>query len=187
MIENYINKICASECVLEGEVMTFKDYALSILNSLYFGFFISLLLVSILIAFLSYQKLNKVSFSLFISTIWAPCIFLIITTIFQFKINVVTCVALAILIGVAGDNGIQFLFNHRNSQLKNSIQEKGTTSVAIFINMLIISLTLLGSYFKSTQILSGQLAIGIFLLLIGDLWILNSLLGFKKIKNTKNS
>lgn len=185
-VEKRLNEICQSSCSIKSEVLVSKDYATGILETLYdsasSGFSLIILLVSWLVLSLSKRHLFPVLFS----TLWASFMLLIIVIIFQIKINVVTCVALSVLIGLAGDNAIQFLLLQKKS-LSSSVKEVGEASSENFVLMILLSTTQLFSYFQTPRTLSILMIAGIFLMFIGDLWILNGLISFVDKKEKKEN
>jgi hypothetical protein len=121
-------------------------------------------------------------FPVFISTLWASFTLLLLVVIFQLKINIITCVALSVSIGAAGDNAIQFLLFNKGS-LYHTISEIGEASAETFILMMGIASTLVFSYFQTPRTLALLLIVGIFLMFIGDIWVLNGLLRNKVKKD----
>ena len=181
LIVDRLNEICGNNCKVKSEIIVSKDYALGILQTLYDSAISGFLSIILLITFLVYSVNKKHIIPVILSTLWASFMLLIFVVIFQFKINVVTCVALSVLIGLAGDNAIQFLLLQKNS-FKQSVAEIGEASSENFIMMILLSSTLLLSYFKTPRILAVLMIIGIVFMFIGDIWILNGLISNKNEK-----
>jgi predicted RND superfamily exporter protein len=169
----HTRKVCGDRCYLSGEIIAFKDYALSMLNTLYSSFVTSLVPVLLTMAFLCLASSGRILWPILLSTIWAPIMLLILVSLLQVKVNVVTCLAMALLTGLAGDNAIQFLFYDRKAKWSKGLEELKHSALLMFVVMTSITAVLLLSYFRSARILSGLILLGITLLLIGDLWILN--------------
>jgi predicted RND superfamily exporter protein len=172
-LTRHVELICQGKCYLNGEIIAFQDYALSMLQTLYSSFLSSLLPVLLLMAFLCHASSGRILWPILLSTLWAPLMLLILVSLFQIKVNVVTCLAMALLTGLAGDNAIQFLFFDRHGRWTQGLKQLKHSSLLMFVVMTAISSVLCLSYFRSARILSGLIVLGIFLLLIGDLWILN--------------
>lgn len=183
LIVRNLNQICSINCSVKSEVIVSKDYALGILQTLYESAISGFLSIILLIIFLVYAISKKHIIPVIASTLWASFMLLMFVVIFQFKINVVTCVALSVLIGLAGDNAIQFLLLRKNS-LNSSVHEIGEASTENFILMLLLSSTLFLSYFETPRILALLMVVGISFMFIGDVWILNGLIA--KTKKTKS-
>lgn len=180
-LTKYADKVCAGRCYLSGEIVAFKDYALSMLKTLYSSFILSLATVSLLLALLSMAVSGRVFWPLILSSVWAPLMLMIFVSVFQIKINVVTCLALDLMIGLSGDNAIQFLLFDRKGRWKKGHTELLPVGLMIVTTIALISLVLLLSYFRTARILSGLMEFGALLMLIGDLWILNY---FTEVKET---
>jgi|GEM_PF-2204765 len=180
-LTSYVADVCKDRCYLTGEVVAFKDYALAMLKTLYSSFTLSLLSVSLLLAALSIAVSGRVFWPLILSSVWAPLMLMIFVSVFQIKINVVTCLALDLMIGLSGDNAVQFLLFDRKGRWKKGHTELYPVGLMIVSTIALISLILLLSYFRTARILSGLMEFGALLMLIGDLWILNY---FTEVKET---
>ncbi|MBY0413761.1 MAG: hypothetical protein K2Q18_06335, partial [Bdellovibrionales bacterium] len=184
VVVSRIQSICGKNCTISSEIIVSKDYAVGILQTLYdsaiSGFFSIILLITWLVFTISKRHTVPV----LLSTLWASFMLLIIVVAFQVKINVVTCVALSVLIGLAGDNVIQFLLLQKDS-LSNSVEEVGEASTENFILMMLLSATLFFSYFQTPRTLAVLMMVGIVLMFIGDLWVLNGLTAISD-KKTKS-
>ncbi|MFA6236580.1 MAG: MMPL family transporter [Bacteriovorax sp.] len=177
-LEKKIDEICGKDCKAVSDIIVSKDYALGILKTLYDSFIFCFVLILIIVTVLVLGINRDYLLPVMLSTIWAPITLIITVIIFQFKINVVTCVALTTLVGLAGDNAIQFLLL-KKTDLKNSVSDYGQASFQVFLLMMLLSICLVLSYYRSTKILSGLMIISIVLMSIGDIWILNGLLKTK--------
>lgn len=169
-----LEKVCGNECVLRSEIITSNDYVVGVLNTLYDSFASGFTSILLLITFLVLALSPRYLVPVLISTVWASMALLLFVVVFQFRINIVTCVALSVLIGAAGDNAIQFLLFSKGS-LRNSVKDLGQASTENFVLMTAISSTLLLSYFQTPRILSVLMITGVCFMLIGDLWVLNGL------------
>lgn len=175
MIVHDLKKICRDHCTLTSEIITSSDYANEVLKTLTDSFFGGFSAILILIGFVIWMTLKRNYIPILISTIWASLSLLLIVIVFQIKINFVTCVALSVLIGAAGDNAIQFLLFNKGS-LSKTVGEIGEASLEHFILMILLSSSLIFSYFATPRDLSILLIIGVCLMFIGDIWVLNGLI-----------
>ena len=78
-----------------------------------------------------------------------------------------------ILVGLAGDNAIQFIF--RNKGLQKDVKFFQTASVLVTFCMIILSSSFFFSSFQSLRDLGILMIIGFVLNFIGDIYILKSL------------
>ncbi|MFZ4713381.1 MAG: hypothetical protein ACOYL6_06705 [Bacteriovoracaceae bacterium] len=173
--EQRTKKVCGNRCKIVSEVIVSKDYAQGLLQTLYDSFTFCFLLVFIIMVWLCLAVNPKAIISVTISTLWAPAMLLIVVILGQFKINVVTSVALSVLVGLTGDNAIQFLLLG-SENLKESVENYGKASLQSFLLMTMMTLILFFSYFKSPKVLGALLLLGLVFMFVGDLWVLNGLL-----------
>ncbi len=174
VVVDRIQKICGSKCTIKSEIIVSKDYAVGILQTLYDSAISGFLSIILLILWLVTTISKRHTVPVLLSTLWASFMLLIIVILLQFKINVVTCVALSVLIGAAGDNAIQFLLLQKSS-LSRSVKEIGEASGEQLILIMLLSSTLFISYFQTPRTLALLMIVGIILMFIGDLWVLNGL------------
>lgn len=175
-LRSKIENFCpAHECWLGGEIVAFADFSKSLIRTLFDSFFISLLLVGLVIFYLAWATKIKNYFSLIIASFWGPAVILCLIYALDLSINFVTCIIASTLVGLTGDNAIQFMFAANNNDLHSGIEERGPSSLYCALTMGLCSLVFLGSYFEAPKILGALLAAGFFFSLIGDVWILSGL------------
>jgi len=98
------------------------------------------------------------------------------------RINFLTCTFVSVLVGISGDNAIQYLYGkrYRNATLLEGINQRGGGSVRIALSMIAATSVFFFSYFQPARTLAMLLCIGLSLNLLGDLWLLKGLLRFGK-------
>ncbi|MGZ3806738.1 MAG: hypothetical protein ACXVCE_01530, partial [Bacteriovorax sp.] len=165
----------AHECWIGGEIVAFADFSKSLIRTLFDSFFVSLLLVGMVIFYLAWATKSRNFFSLVIASFWGPAVILCLIYAFDLSINFVTCIIASTLVGLTGDNAIQFLFAAKNDDLQAGIEQRGPSSLYCALTMGLCSLVFLGSYFEAPKVLGALLAAGFLFSLIGDVWILNGL------------
>jgi predicted RND superfamily exporter protein len=168
------------ECWVGGEIIAFADFSRSLIHTLFDSFFLSLVLVAIVLAYLAWASGKHHYFSLIIASFWGPAVILCLIYAFDLSINFVTCIIASTLVGLTGDNAIQFIFASKENSLEKGIEERGPSSLYCALTMGLCSLVFLGSYFEAPKVLGVLLAAGFFFSLIGDVWILNGLTPKKK-------
>lgn len=180
-LRDSVEKLCPThECWVGGEIIAFADFSRSLIHTLFDSFFLSLLLVGIVLIYLAWATRKPHYFSLIIASFWGPAVILCLIYAFDLSINFVTCVIASTLVGLTGDNAIQFLFASGDSALERGIEERGPSSLYCALTMGLCSLVFLGSYFEAPKILGVLLAAGFLFSLIGDVWILNGLTTSKR-------
>lgn len=175
-LRDKIVELCPNQqCYITGEVIGFADFSKSLINTLFYSLFISLILVSTTIYFLVYLSNSKHFINMIISSFWGPAVLLCMIYLFDISINFVTCIIASTLVGLTGDNAIQFLFASNSDNLNDGILERGASSFYCSITMALCSLVFLGSYFDAPKTLGLMLAAGFILSYLGDVWLLKGL------------
>lgn len=175
-LRTFVANLCPShECWVGGEIIAFADFSRSLIHTLFDSFFLSLVLVGIVIVYLAWASRKHSYFSLIIASFWGPAVILCLIYAFDLSINFVTCIIASTLVGLTGDNAIQFIFAAKDDSLEKGIEERGPSSLYCALTMGLCSLVFLGSYFEAPKVLGVLLAAGFFFSLIGDVWILNGL------------
>lgn len=175
-------RICPNgECSLGGSLIIYAEFGLRIFKTLFESLSLSLILIGIII-YLSCRHTNTKQVWIFIATSWwGPLALLLIFTAFQIPIFYASSICVSILIGLSGDNAIQYLYQ-RGSNLKSAISELGPASVSITFGMNIMTLLFFFSDFAPLQKLGVIMISGYTLMLVGDLFLLKDLV---KEKNEK--
>lgn len=174
------NQLCADQsCYLSGSLIAYADFSQKVPNTLIESFVISLLLVFVILLFLAYFTHNlKHIFKLSLTAFWGVAITLFIISIFQIEMNFVTCVVISILVGMTGDNTIQYILAGMDSNLESGVSERSDASIINTATMIACSGIFLLYYFEPPKTFGLLLIIGLLTSLIGDYWIFLGL--FKK-------
>jgi len=101
------------------------------------------------------------------------------------RVNFVTCVVVSILVGMTGDNTIQYILGSMDSDedpLMNGIKERSGGSVITTFIMMMCSTIFFFYYFEPPRVFGGLLIFGFLASLAGDLWLLQGLLPEKNLK-----
>ncbi|WP_413289276.1 MMPL family transporter [Bdellovibrio sp. HCB337] len=170
-----VKSICPNkECWLAGEFVGFADFSKSLIETLFESLFLSLFLVGGIIFYLSRATGKKYFLPIMASAFWGPSIMLCGIYVFDLSINFVTCIVASTLVGLTGDNAIQYLFG--GNDLDEGIEDRGVGSIQCASVMFICCLSFLGSYFEPPRALGLLLAAGFLFSLVGDLWVLKALI-----------
>lgn len=173
--EKIVNHCPNSECSLVGEYIGFADFSQTLIKTLFESLFVSLVLVGLVMVYLAKKFKVKQWFPLVASILWGPLFVLLIIQVTGTSINMVTCIVASILVGLAGDNAIQYIF--AGGGLKESgINEKSDASIICGVLMATLALMFIFSYFQPPRSLGILLAVGFIGNLMGDLWVLKGLL-----------
>ncbi|MBL7715272.1 MAG: hypothetical protein JNL01_07355 [Bdellovibrionales bacterium] len=177
-LEKGIRDLCPAEaCFLAGSLVAFADFSGKISNTLFESLFVSVGLVTATLALLAYRKRQLKNLApIVLSSIWGPAVMLSVMAFFKMPINFSTCIFLSILVGLTGDNAIQYLYGDRKGDLQSGVDQKAWASIATAWVMAMSSLVFLGAYFAPPKKLGMLLFFGLLISLFGDLWLLKGLL-----------
>lgn len=189
-LKNKVNEICGNRCHLGGEVVAYSDFASLVPRSLIDSLYSSLLQVSLVIIFIAFAQ-NKERYipSLLMAAYWGPFFVIMVLGMMGMKLDFWKSIFSSILIGLAGDNAIHFLFGSENKNIEAGIEDRGTASIITALLMAFGALIYLGSYFNSPREFGVILSVGLLASLFGELWLFQGLMDidfvawFKKKKN----
>jgi hypothetical protein len=176
-LSHFAEQVCGSDCFLSGELVAFVDAAGPLIHTLFESMLISLgLVAAVLVAIAFWFGLGpKAALMAVASSVWGTAALLCILVASGIPITVVSCVVLSVLIGLTGDNLVQYLFAGAREGLQTGVTRVGLASIHCSSILILISLLLAGSYVRDLRSLGILLACGLFLSLAGDLWILKGL------------
>jgi predicted RND superfamily exporter protein len=172
------NKICIhDECEVSGALVAYAEFSQKVPRTLIDSFILSLLLVFLVLIYLAYATNNlKKLFSLTLSSFWGVSLTIILISLLGVRINFVTCVVISILVGMTGDNTIQYILAGYKSNLSNGIDIRSEASIVNTLIMIICSLVFLLFYFEPPTTFGLLLVFGLLSSLVGDFWILKGML-----------
>lgn len=178
-------EICPNEeCSLSGALVAYADFSQEVPQTLFDSFILSLGLVFFIILGLAYYTGNISRFlPLFATSFWGVALTLILMAVIQVRVNFVTCVVISILVGISGDNTIQYILSGMDNQKKGlteGIELRSGGSVITTFIMMSCSLIFLFYYFEPPKVFGLLLIFGFLASLAGDLWLLSGLLPKEK-------
>ncbi|MBK9323776.1 MAG: MMPL family transporter [Bdellovibrionaceae bacterium] len=170
-----VSKLCPQkECWLAGEYIGFADFSKSLIRTLFNSLFLSLFLVALVVLYLT-KALKRENFvAVMLSALWGPAWMLVAIYAFDLSVNFVTCIVASTLIGLTGDNAIQYMFG--GVRLLEGIERRGIGSVQCALIMALCCLSFAFSYFEPPRTMGILLAAGFMMSLIGDVWVLKGLI-----------
>ncbi len=174
------NSICTmKKCQLVGGLISYNEFSVKILNTLFSSLGLSILLVALLIVFIKRSLRWTDTAYLVVSAIWGPLVLLTLFIIFKIPLSFVSCICASLLVGLAGDNAIQFIFRSYRSNLGQSINELAEASLIVTIGMMLLISVFMFSIIASIAMLGVSILAGLALAFFGDVWILRGLLNRK--------
>ncbi|PIS10286.1 MAG: hypothetical protein COT73_10155 [Bdellovibrio sp. CG10_big_fil_rev_8_21_14_0_10_47_8] len=178
-ISNLIHQVsvlCPQQsCELAGSLVSYNEFGSRILGTLFNSLFISLLIVMVVILLLSISLRSNHKVSALFSVIWGPLALLSFFVVSRFPIFYVTSICASVLVGLSGDNAIQFLFGKKRGSFEKSIDDLGTCSLIVTLGMILLSCVFFFSVFEPLQKLGGLIILGLIFVFVGDVWILRGL------------
>ena len=170
-----VEKLCpGQECSLTGSLIAYADFTERIPSILLESFLTSLALVIGVILFLAWQEQVPHAIALVLSSLWGPAFMLLSMALLGLPVNLMTCMFASVLVGLAGDNAIQFILNR--SDLEGGISERGGASLLCCGMMSVTSLLFCLSYFEPPHVFGVMLPIGLISCTLGDIWLLKGLM-----------
>jgi predicted RND superfamily exporter protein len=91
------------------------------------------------------------------------------------QVSFVTAVFASVLVGLTGDNAVQFACAARSGSIRGAIARRGGAAALVTLVMALCALTFLGSAFVPPRTLGLLLAGGLVAAMVGDVWILRGL------------
>ncbi|MCM2279806.1 MAG: hypothetical protein NDJ89_17160 [Oligoflexia bacterium] len=171
--------LCENEtvCHFAGEVPSYAEFGDRVPLTLISSLALCLSLVLGVLAFLCLATGTRPLLPVLYTSIWGPLASLALLAASQFRVNFLTGIYVSALVGLAGDNAIQFIFAGYRKDLGHGLRRFGGASVQITLAMAVTALVFLFSKFLQAKALGGLLALGLLICLAGDLWLLSALLG----------
>ncbi|WP_413291245.1 hypothetical protein [Bdellovibrio sp. HCB337] len=182
-----LKKVCSpEECHLVGSLYTKSQFTQVVAETFIESSMLSLVLIGSILFFLAYfLKRTHEILPMILASLWAPLTLFAVIKTFGISINFVTCIVITVLVGLAGDNVIQFLFADKKSTLQGIGQLKGGAA-SCFVLMSLVSLIFLLAPFQPVRMMGALTATGFVAILIGDVLVLEILLNKRVNKLPKN-
>jgi predicted RND superfamily exporter protein len=174
-----VESICQGRCFTSGDVVAMSQFSVEVIKTLIDSFIVSLVIVAIIIFILATALNSGNQFRLIISSMWGPVVLIGSVPLLMGGINFVTCVFAAVLVGLAGDSAIQFIFATRNGNIAHSVDSNQSAAISVCLTLAICSLSYLTSSFLQPRDLGLLFFGGYIVLLVGDVWLLKNLLAWK--------
>lgn len=175
-----IGKICGTDCDFVGAPVLYSRFSNLVPKTLLESFVLSLGLVILILAWVAFaQGRGRALPALVLSSFWGTSLMFLIISVLGIKVNFLTCVFASILVGLTGDNAIQFLLSGRGT-LGKGILMRGEGALLCGMLMAACSVIFVGSYFVPPRIFGLLLAGGFFMSTLGDYWILRALIREEK-------
>lgn len=183
---NTLRDFCKTEqCQVTSGLVKHLDLLSLIPKTLYESFFVSIIHVSIVIVWICLAvNANKQIIPIILSSFWGPALMFLVVIVFQIPLNFLTSVFASILVGLAGDNAINFLLVDKNKGISKGLNELAGGATVCLAIMSLSALLFLFSYFSPPKTFGLLMFFGLIATLFGDVWILRSF-GDPSVENEK--
>jgi predicted RND superfamily exporter protein len=172
---------CPDEsCYVTGPIELYHQFVSQVAKTLTESLSLSLILVFITLWYLLIARQVPFGWQLIITSMWGPCFMLILIAALQVSINAFTSSIAAIMVGMAGDNAIQFMFAYRKSNFEDRMHSRREGAFFTSIVMAACSLAFLAAVYRPPKMMGSMLCIGFLACFYGDYGILSSLVSRKK-------
>lgn len=180
-LRDFVKDICQNKCRLAGQRVVYLEYGERISVTLIESFGLSILIVSVILAILMWS-VGKIQhlWPVILSSLMGPLVILSLMAIFQVEVTVITSIFLAIMVGLAGDNAIQYLMT-KDKNLEAGIAARARASIVVTLVMILSSGIFLVQSLRPMKILGTLFILGFIVNLVGDLFGLKGLLTKRKV------
>ncbi|MBI3542579.1 MAG: hypothetical protein HY075_04815 [Deltaproteobacteria bacterium] len=186
-LKSDVEALCPNhECHAAGDLIAYSDFSTMVPKTLIDSMIASLVLVALTIAFLAFA-FDKPGLTpyLLASSFWGPCLMVCLLAFLGIPMDFMKCIIASVLVGLTGDNAIQYLFAAGKDDLRSGLRHRGGASIVTNILMAGTALMYLLSYFRPPKTFGLLLASGLVAALVGDLWFLTGLLDLREFLNRK--
>lgn len=174
-LRDEVVKVCKTDCRLAGQRVVYLEYGEKISKTMIESFAVSIILVIGILGWLLHtQGKLRYFWPVTLSALMGPLVTLTLISIFQIPVTLITSIFLAVMVGLAGDNAIQYLLAPGN--LSTGIESRARASIMVTAVMMIGSSMFMLQTLLPMKILGGLFVFGFFINLVGDFWGLKGLL-----------
>jgi hypothetical protein len=168
---------CNGKCAAVGPVVAYAEFSGKLVPTLLESFTVSLALVSAILwawcLFCGEPRFLRV----LVASFWGMGPMVAATALVGARVNFVSCIFIAVVVGIAGDNAAQFLYGGRRRGLAAGLSDQAEASAQIVFQMIALAAMFAASRFEPPRIFGPLFCFGLLCLLVGDVWILRGLLG----------
>jgi predicted RND superfamily exporter protein len=164
-----------NECEVASGLTSYVEFGERVLSTLFESLFMSLILVLIILILLAKNQNVSSIWQICVSSLWGPVALVAVFYVFNVPVFFVTTICAAVLVGLSGDNCIQFLFQKRKGSLQATVDNLGLATIFITIAMVFVTVIFFFSPMWPLQKLGGLMIIGFWLGWIGDVLVLRGL------------
>ena len=170
-----IHDLCKGKCQLVGEIISYNQFMEKVPLGLFKSLGFSIVLVGIFLLFIGLKFQVRRPFLFMLGSLWGPSVLLILMWLFSIRVNFLSCVFICMMVGLTGDNGIQFLYAEKLNGKDKGIVYHQKCAFQSGLLLALSCLFFLFSYFSPPREFGPLLGLGFLFSLYGDIWITKSL------------
>jgi predicted RND superfamily exporter protein len=160
-----------------GELVTYAEVGGAVPRTLMSSLLTCLALVGLVIGLLFRALGRSGGLRAIAASFWGPAAMLVAMAALRVPVNFVSVSFASVLVGLTGDNAVQFAWAASRRELGSGIDRRAGAAVLVAVVMGLCALTFVGSAFLPPRRLGVLLAGGLAAALLGDVLILGGLAG----------
>jgi predicted RND superfamily exporter protein len=169
-----IEQVCNKSCEPAGSLVSYSEFGKRVPKMLISSLSWCLgIVVTLLILLCLHRSISPLAVVL--SAVWGPAFLLTMLLALDIRIYFVSSIFASVLVGLAGDNAIQFIFSSKRGGVDKGLRQLESSAFLVGICMLVIPCVFVLAPFAPLRELGAIFAFGTFASFFGDVWILNSL------------
>lgn len=174
-LRRMLTDLCRGDCYLSGAVVTYGEFVQHLAQTLFESLLVSLVLVSLILWGLAFARGYERPWLLIYSSLWGPGILLILIMVFRVPMNMMTSMTASVVLGLTGDNAIEFIFARRKMDLFIGLERRFSGALVTCLMMAGSSLVFLYSPFDPPRALGVLFSLGLVFSFVGDYFVLRYL------------
>lgn len=169
--QNEVRSRCKDECFIAGPFSAYSELGTKLSRTLLESLVISLILVGITLIFIARQQNYHRYGVILLSTFWGIFAAMTLLWITKTPIYFISCIFATVLVGLSGDNVIQYLWGTRRKETLHHTEDLGLGTSMLTITIISMALCFLGAYFVPARSLGTLFALGMTAMFFGDYFI----------------
>lgn len=174
-LRDEVHALCGESCYASGAIITYAEFVRHLAETLFESLFVSFVLVIIILLFLAMVLDFPRPLIVVYSALWGPAVLLILIMVFRIPINMMTSLTASVVLGLTGDNIIEFMFAKDTMRFDEGMDARFPGAIVTSVMMSTACLVFLASPFAPPRTLGILFCLGFLLSLFGDYFVLRYL------------
>ncbi len=171
-INNELSLICGEKCKVVGHPIVYQEFMEKVVSDLKESLLVCIMIITLTIFFI-FKSFNQTKFlKIIFSILWGPVVLMGVMAFMNVPLQMTNTMAITVLLGLAGDNAIQYVFAAKNGDMETGIGARamGTWFMSLFLILGCLPFLLM-TYVPMQKM--GLILIGGFILtFIGDYFLI---------------